>query len=203
MTGHRVLLAEMTAFGHYNEITGDSTRINDYLNHLQTWSKTPEEAAMQAVFVALRAGEPNSRYERAWDLGKQHKDADFSIIQEWRDRDTGEFTELNIDRLKARGVTDTHLEELARVGFLDKVGDTYKVRGKDAIEQNRTIQAHFSAFARTKADREAVVNTIIRGLGHWNKHDPLHNSYKKIANVANAFHNRSHTRTSDSSTKLT
>ena len=180
-------LAEMASFGHVNPMTGDSPRINDYLNQLRGWSKTPEEAAFTAVFVALRAGQPNSRYERAWDLGRQNKDADYSIIAEWRDRDTGEFTELDFERMKDRGVTDEHLAELERVGFLEKRDDgTYKVRGEDAYAQHQTIQAHFSAFARTKADREHTVNTIIKGLGHWDRHDPLDKSYRAIANAANA-----------------
>ncbi len=45
-------LAEMAVFGHYNEITGDSPRINDYLNQLRTWNKTLEEEAFTAVFVS-------------------------------------------------------------------------------------------------------------------------------------------------------
>ena len=181
-------IAEIRAFGHINPITGSSPRIDDFLNQLRGWSKTPEEEAFLAVFVALRAGQPNSRYERAWDLGQENKNADFGIISEWHDRNTGEFTELDIDRLKARGVTDENLTELERVGFLEKdEAGNYKVRGKDPIEQHRTIQQHFTAFAQTKALREDIVTDLIRGLGNWDRSDPVDKTSNKIMRVVNGM----------------
>lgn len=180
-------IAEIRAFGHFNPITGSSPRVDDFLNQLKGWSKTPEEEAFLAVFDALRAGQKDSRYERAWDLGQGNKDADYDIIYEWRDRKTGEFTELDVEKMKERGLTDEHIKELVKVGFLDKDGSTHKVRGKDAIEQLQTIQQHFTNFAQTKALRESVVVDVIRGLGNWDRSSDIDKVSHKIMRAVNGL----------------
>ncbi|MCG9133823.1 hypothetical protein J5I95_19310, partial [Candidatus Poribacteria bacterium] len=137
-------------FGQDHGIIGKSPRFKARMMQMTRYSHTPEEAALLAMYTAMGA-DKIGMFEHMYDLGSGTPKQDFDILGRWKDKDTGELKDLDIDRLD---LSTDQKEILRRMGLLEKDNnENWRVVGSSVKARHQTMQRHFSDYSSTIAGR--------------------------------------------------
>ena len=172
-------VGEFATVGQIHPIIGSSPRLEVILEQVRAYRKNKREYALGAVAVALRAGQPDSMFERLPQFGISVEHG-LQVQQDWkvyvedakgRRVRTDEDIELNIADMN---LTDDVLETLREIGFITKNAAGADVIAGETIEDRHlTVARFFYEFYNTVAQREASVKDLYLSLGHWHAKDPL------------------------------
>ena len=137
-------------FGQDHGIIGKSPRFKARMMQMTRYSHTPEEAALLAMYTAMGA-DKIGMFEHMYDLGSGTPKQDFDILGRWKDKDSGELKDLDIDRLD---LSTDQKEILRRMGLLEKDNnENWRVVGSSVKARHQTMQRHFSDYSSTIAGR--------------------------------------------------
>ena len=179
--------AEISAIGQTHPFDGNSPRLEQRISEVRGYRGNVRERALDAVAKALRAGQPDSMFERLPEFARG-VDEGLQIQQDWKvyerrevtDPKTGaksierfktdRYNELDIDRMNLPPKT---LETLEHAGMLTKVGDSYKVAGETVADRQLTLARFFYEYYNTISRRENTVRQLFMSLGHWDSRNPL------------------------------
>jgi len=145
-------------FGQDHGIIGKSPRFKARMMQMSRYSHTPEEAALLAMYTAMGA-DKIGMFEHLYDLGSGTPKQDFDILGRWKDKETGDLKDLDIDRLE---LSDNQLETLRKIGLLEKDGnENWRVVGSSVKARHQTMQRHFADYSSTIAGRlKHFMNTL-------------------------------------------
>ena len=180
--------AEISTIGQTHPFDGNSPRMEQNIRAVRAFRKNNRERALGAVATALRAGQPDSMYERLPEFARGVNEG-LHIQQDWRvyeekevtDPKTGEtftervktdrYNELDIDRME---LPPEHLATLERIGFIEKDSDgNSKIAGDTLAERQLTVARFFYEWYNTISRRENRVRQLFMSLGHWDTKNPL------------------------------
>lgn len=195
--------AEIATFGQIDPYGELPPRLATLLQTVDHYNANDREAALMAVIDGLqernRSEESLAEDDRHWGMHESipafegGEAAALRIMQQWEDyiidKDgnkvkTGKWKGIDINRLELDGKT---LNTLETIGFIEREGDGWKVRGKTDAAQQTTIARFFVELMQTKADRRKRIQGLIQALGHWQQKDPLHEGSDELWRRANTM----------------
>ena len=171
-------VGEIAAWGQDDPILGRGPRLAQYIAKVRETPRNLREKALMAVSRTLLEDE-SDMFEKLPSF-REGEDTAANIMQHWNTPDIQRLRDENPDIF-----TDEIMQELVDVGMVERVGDTYQLKGEDDDAQRSTFIRHLVPFYQTLYLREEAVMKIVRGIGHWDQSDILNSNSARTWSAIN------------------
>ena len=164
-------VGEIAAWGQYDPILGEWPRLAQYTARIGQSALTTREQALMAVADTLM---DYDMFEELPTFKMGEKEAT-NVMQDWNTPDLQRMREDNPDAF-----TDEVLQTLVDIGFAERVGNTYELKGQNDAARRSTFIQHMVPHFEAMHLREEVVLKMVRGIGHWEPTDELNTNDAKF-----------------------